>query len=304
VRISRHALASGSFGDGESRALSARRLIKNSEQAVKQAMMKAFNSPVVEAWRRKLTRSLAQRGMLRTLQRCVGKPWEALRGGVRDLLPRERRFRAEEREFDRRHQVQTCVHRDLGWMARIVSPNWVYGIGYAPVPARDVREVLAGLEIDFHRFGFVDFGAGKGRAMFVAAEFPFKRIVGVEYSPALVDVLTRNIASYHNPQRRCFDLRGILMDATQYVLPCDPLVIFFHHPFEAPVFRQVVERIEASWAAHSREMLVVYYDPQCKSVLEERRGFQRLKEGSFRGRCAASGDWVVYRMGLEESALA
>jgi predicted RNA methylase len=40
---------------------------------------------------------------------------------------------------------------------------------------------------------FVDIGSGKGRALIIAAEYAFKRIIGVEYSPSLATICRRNL---------------------------------------------------------------------------------------------------------------
>ena len=51
---------------------------------------------------------------------------------------------------------------------------------------------------------FLDVGAGKGRAMLVASEYPFLRVEGVELNPKLADIARRNIcplgehAAIHN----------------------------------------------------------------------------------------------------------
>ena len=41
---------------------------------------------------------------------------------------------------------------------------------------------------------FVDVGAGMGRAMLLAAELPFRAVIGVELNPALVRIARRNLA--------------------------------------------------------------------------------------------------------------
>jgi tRNA G46 methylase TrmB len=256
--------------------------------------MQLLSRPAFETLYRKLRRSYGQAGMRKTLQRCFATPWKRLAYAVRDLSPRERRFRAEEANFDSRHNVDTRTRRDSSWMARITSPNWVHGIGYAPVPAADLSKILAALKIDHQQFVFADLGAGKGRALLVAAQFPFKQILGIEYSPSLVDEMKNNIASYRNPEQRCFELEGRLQDATEFSLPPDPLVLFFHHPFEEVIFRQVRARIEQSLADHPREIFVIYYDPLCADVFEESPNFKVLKRGVSESGSAWAGDWVVY----------
>jgi SAM-dependent methyltransferase len=256
--------------------------------------MQLLSQPAFETLYRKLRRSYGQAGMLPTLQRCFSTPWKRLAYCIRDLSPRERRFRAEETNFDGRHNVDTRTRRDSSWMARVTSPNWVHGIGYAPVPAADMSKILAALNIDHKQFVFIDLGAGKGRAVLVAAQFPFKRILGIEYSPGLVDVMKNNIGAYRNPGQRCFAIEGRLQDATEYDLPPDPLVLFFHHPFEEVIFRQVRSRIEQSLAEHPREILIIYYDPLCATVFDESPHFKLIKRGVSESGSAWAGDWIVY----------
>jgi tRNA G46 methylase TrmB len=45
--------------------------------------------------------------------------------------------------------------------------------------------MVSRLNISFEDFTFFDFGSGKGRALHLASEFPFKNIIGVEFSSKL-----------------------------------------------------------------------------------------------------------------------
>ena len=78
------------------------------------------------------------------------------------------------------------------------------------------------------------------------------------------------------------------------VEPLDPLVLFFHHPFELVIFRQVRDRIERSLAQYPREILIIYYDPKCGAVFEESPYFRVVKRGVSESGSAWAGDWVVY----------
>lgn len=40
---------------------------------------------------------------------------------------------------------------------------------------------------------FLDYGSGKGRALIMAAQYPFRRILGVEFSPQLSLIASQNI---------------------------------------------------------------------------------------------------------------
>ena len=243
---------------------------------------------------RKVRKSLSQRGVAATARRFVTKPLEVVRQCVREMSPAHRRCRREEMEFDRRLRVETGVSADPGWMAKIRSDNWLYGIGYAPVPIRFGTSILAGLDIRYEDYVFIDFGAGKGRMLFLASEFPFRRIVGVEYSPDLHETLDRNLRTYRNPAQRCHDLQGVLQDAAQFELPPEPLVLFFHHPFDEPIFRQVIARIERSLDEMPRDIRVVYFDPICGDLFERSRHFQRLQHGERDRSIRYSSAWTVY----------
>ncbi len=50
---------------------------------------------------------------------------------------------------------------------------------------RMFQQAFARLDIDFEKFTFVDLGAGKGRIMLLASNFPFQRVLGVEFVPEL-----------------------------------------------------------------------------------------------------------------------
>jgi hypothetical protein len=78
---------------------------------------------------------------------------------------------------------------------------------YTPVPARGLSRALAELPIDYPEWDFVDLGAGKGRALFVASRFAFRKIIGVELSADLCAIARRNITTYRDPQQKCLDLR-------------------------------------------------------------------------------------------------
>ena len=53
---------------------------------------------------------------------------------------------------------------------------------YHAAPAWLIRETLNSIPLQANLFTFIDMGSGKGRALLVASEFPFAKIVGVEIS--------------------------------------------------------------------------------------------------------------------------
>lgn len=66
---------------------------------------------------------------------------------------------------------------------------------------------------------FLDLGCGKGRALLVASELPFRDILGVELSPVLAETARRNaaIVARRHPERTT--IRIVEGDATALPLP-------------------------------------------------------------------------------------
>jgi predicted RNA methylase len=62
-----------------------------------------------------------------------------------------------------------------------------------------VDALLRNIGEDLHRFSFVDFGSGKGRVLLVASHYPFREVVGVEFSPELQKIAEGNIRSTKAP---------------------------------------------------------------------------------------------------------
>lgn len=146
--------------------------------------------------------------------------------------------------------------------------NWIYGLCYVASAAQLLDQVLRELPIRHEEFVFVDVGSGKGRALLVASHLPFKRVVGVELSPALHSIAVQNIGRYRNPAQQCRDLQSICADAARYTLPDDPTVLYMYRPFEDRVLAQVMDGLRASLARRPREVLVVYSNPEEGGALE------------------------------------
>lgn len=118
-------------------------------------------------------------------------------------------------------------------------------------------------------FTFLDLGCGKGRPLFVASEFPFRDIVGVELSPNLADIARRNAAIIAGrfPQRTA--VRVVAADASTFPLPPGDLVIFLYHPFGLEPMARVAAQVNAALADEGRSIFIVYYNPVLGRCFDE-----------------------------------
>ena len=107
---------------------------------------------------------------------------------VRNTLRRRR-----DRAFDETLGVDTAGHLELSALGTIDAASKPYGTHYLPSPVALVRGLLRGLSIRHEDYVFVDLGSGKGRVLLLAAELPFKEIIGVEFSPELHAIALANI---------------------------------------------------------------------------------------------------------------
>ena len=108
-----------------------------------------------------------------------------------------------------------------------------------------VRAALSELT-DCENHTFIDLGCGKGRALIVASEFPFRSILGVELSPTLAAIARTNIAKVAS--RFPFRSRAMITvgNVTEFPLPPGKLAVFNYHAFGPEIVKQVVERLEAA----------------------------------------------------------
>ncbi len=167
-----------------------------------------------------------------------------------------RRVRAGvERALERRLGVDTAehvYHEDLG----VATENRVWHDPSAWLALRRALRRLTPTEDDV----FVDYGSGLGRALLVAAELPFRRIIGVEVSEALNERARANI-SRKAGRARCNDVELVAADALEWDVPPDVTVAYLYCPFTGDVFDGVLARILASIDEHPRPLRLVYNYP-------------------------------------------
>ncbi|MFZ0536633.1 MAG: class I SAM-dependent methyltransferase, partial [Candidatus Sulfotelmatobacter sp.] len=114
---------------------------------------------------------------------------------------------------------------------------------------------------------FLDLGSGKGRALLMASDYPFRRIVGVELLPALNDAAQDNICKYRSESQKCFAMESICGDAAEFAFPDEPTVLFLFNPFPESGLRNVIANLEQSLREHPRRVYVLYHNPLLEHVL-------------------------------------
>jgi len=138
----------------------------------------------------------------------------------------------------------------------VASPNVAHAGPYIAAGPEHFASAMALLDVDVAGSTFVDLGSGKGRALMLAAEWPFAAITGVEFAAELHDVCLANIARFGDAR-----ISNVLGDAEQFAWPPGDLVVFMNNPFDRPLVQRVVARLTADLRANPRRARVVYLNP-------------------------------------------
>jgi hypothetical protein len=123
--------------------------------------------------------------------------------------------------------------------------------------------------LDFRDFVFIDLGSGKGRTLLMASDYPFRRILGVELLPSLHAIAQQNLLEYKSASQQCFALESICADATTFVFPAEPLVLYLFNPLPESGMRQVAANLERSLREHPGAVYVLYHNPLLEHTLSE-----------------------------------
>jgi hypothetical protein len=103
----------------------------------------------------------------------------------------------------------------------------------------------------------------------LAARYPFRRVLGVELWEDLHRIALANLASY--PSGDCGKIESIQMDAADFVLPEEPLVLYFFNPFPAEVLARVLANLKGSLSRAPRRVYVLFYAPVRRGTPWDRR---------------------------------
>jgi len=183
-------------------------------------------------------------------------------------------------DFDRQFGTDTAGKLypwHLGSLRNGDRKNEIYP--YEGVPGQLLKSILSRLSFDFERFSFIDLGCGKGRALLLASEFPFSKIVGVEITPELHEIAKENVEKYIATTQNFSNFELLCLDARLYEFESTPLVLFLFNPFGEQTFDTVLSRLEASVMENPRQVTVIYVNPRLESRLAQSGLFRKVFRG-------------------------
>jgi Methyltransferase domain len=212
--------------------------------------------------------SSARAGFVSTLKHFIATLWEF----VRESTPSRRRQRYGDVDYDWDFRVDT-TSATVGWRDRLLG---MFHSPYQPTEPALFREMLASLtqvnpKINLREFTFIDIGSGKGRVLLMAADYPFRRILGVELIPELHRVAKENIGKYKSDSQQCFAIDSIQGNASEFIFPPEPTVLYLFNPLPESGLAKMTSNLEQSLREHPRPVFVLYHNPLLESVLTHSR---------------------------------
>ena len=113
----------------------------------------------------------------------------------------------------------------------------------------------------------IDYGCGKGRALFVAEQCGFTNLIGVDIAKELIEDAKANQKIYSKMYKES-KFSFLFEDATKYIIPNDADTFYFFNPFGESILQLVINNIKASLEKNPRTIYCVYLNPKYKEVFE------------------------------------
>jgi len=245
------------------------------------------------AFARHWQESVRYYGWWRSLREMANTTWDAFL----ELLPSRRKARFGDLDYDWEHSVNTTRSNVgvgtqflTGVMARpyFATEPWLFEqIMEALAPSIQQSAVSHGIvaQARLQDFTFIDLGSGKGRALLMASDYGFKRIIGVEFMPELHCAAQKNAANYSNARQRCRQIETLCIDARDFQFPAEPLVVYLFNPFPEPVFAAVMDNLRRSIVQTPRAVYIAYRFPEFENLLLQAAWLEKV---------VGTEQWAVY----------
>jgi SAM-dependent methyltransferase len=147
--------------------------------------------------------------------------------------------------FDRSRGVRTAGIKSLFWR-RLVMGKRMLTVRYQPVDPAMFHEAIAAVP----RWTFIDMGCGKGRALILAHEHGFGKLIGVDFSPVLCQYARKNL------EKLGIQATIVNTDARDFDFPPEACVVFFYNPFGAAILNHVLSKL-----SRRSKTIFVYVNP-------------------------------------------
>jgi SAM-dependent methyltransferase len=206
-----------------------------------------------------------------------------------------RRIREHE-QFDLKHGLDTqtpILIRHLETSA----PAAQYANPYEGAAIPLVHRILRQLGTDLSPFTFIDLGSGKGRVLLIAAQYPFKSVVGVEFSGTLHQTAEINISKFVEQGLTKTPPISINIDAGGFDFSqFGDKVVFCNNPFTAKLALQVIDNLKLAADGTGDNVILIYLTPIPAAVKDRLDSFQLIGQGRYLSHFGGFQRYYIYRI--------
>jgi SAM-dependent methyltransferase len=186
-------------------------------------------------------------------------------------------LRAHRHTFDKWTGIRE-VHptTEVVWADELAVPDEYrrHSAEYAPTARLSVNWAIDGLDIDPSAYAFVDIGSGLGRALAVAAQYPFREVLGIEMDARLAAKAQENLDALPPDRCKALSVSSRAANALECDLPDMPAVFYLFNPFDREIADAFLKTLKTR-DSHAAGDIILFQNLQYETLLAD-HGYQPL----------------------------
>jgi SAM-dependent methyltransferase len=206
-----------------------------------------------------------------------------------------RRRRLQHQRFDTKYHIDTQMPVALADL-ETTAPGAKFANRYEGTPIAVLHRIIRRLKVDRQRFTFIDLGSGKGRVLLIAAQYPFKSVIGVEFSTTLHDIALTNIQKFAAAGATYTSVTSMNCDAGEFDFSnIGHKIVFCYNSFAADLMIRVLDNLNAP-THKPRETIFAYLGGMPSAVSQKLSFFPIIDKGECLTEFGTYEQYSIYRL--------
>jgi SAM-dependent methyltransferase len=212
--------------------------------------------------------------------------WSLIHRGLRQTLrdalhpPPPQPFSTIIHPFDLEHHTDTSGTLPALELAD-PHPHSVYTTAYHAIPPSRLHAILDAWRDTpplhpISQTTFLDLGCGKGRALLLASQLPFRHILGVELNPRLAHIAARNLELWQQAHPNAPPIEVLCQDATTVTFPPGPCRLDLYNPFAPALVARLIDHLVHTFASRPNQLDILYFTPDADPLFAAHPAFTTL----------------------------
>jgi SAM-dependent methyltransferase len=206
-----------------------------------------------------------------------------------------RRRRLQHERFDAKYHIDTQMPVAIADL-ETTAPGAKFANRYQGSPVAVLHRIIRRLKVDRQRFTFIDLGSGKGRVLLIAGQYPFKSIIGVEFSKTLHDIALTNIQKFAAAGAIYTSVTSINCDAGDFDFSgIGDKFVFCYNSFAADLMLRVLDNLGAP-THNPGETIFAYLGGMPSPVSQKLDFFPIIEKGECLTEFGTYEQYSIYRI--------